>query len=68
MDYRVGLPVPGKYTEIMNSDEEKYGGSGIINPGVLESEQHLCDGREHSVPLKLPPLGVVVLKAAQFRA
>jgi 1,4-alpha-glucan branching enzyme len=64
MDYRVGLPAPGKYTEIMNSDEEKYGGSGIINPGTLNSEEHLCDGREYSVPIKLPPLGVVILKGS----
>ncbi|MCL1844104.1 MAG: 1,4-alpha-glucan branching protein GlgB [Defluviitaleaceae bacterium] len=62
LDYRVGLPAPGKYTEIMNSDDEKYGGSGIINPDVLSSEEHLCDGRQHSIPVKLPPLGVVILK------
>jgi 1,4-alpha-glucan branching enzyme len=48
----------------MNSDDEKYGGSGITNPGALNSEEHLCDGREFSVPLKLPPLGVVILKGS----
>jgi len=62
LDYRVGLPAPGTYTEILNSDDEKYGGSGIINPGNLVSEEYLCDGREYSVPIKLPPLGVVILK------
>jgi 1,4-alpha-glucan branching enzyme len=62
MDYRVGVPVAGTYTEIMNSDDSKYGGSGIINTGNLNSEEHLCDGREHSIPLQLPPLGVVILK------
>jgi len=62
LDYRVGLPIEGKYTEILNSDDEKYGGSGIINPGTLIAEAHLCDGREFSTPIKLPPLGVVVLK------
>jgi len=64
MEYRVGVPAEGKYTEIMNSDDVKYGGSGIINPGNLSSEAHLCDGREHSVPIKLPPLGVVILKGS----
>ena len=62
MDYRVGLPAPGKYVEIINSDAAIYGGSGIVNPGKLTAEAHLCDGREYSVPIKLPPLGVVVLK------
>jgi len=62
LDYRVGLPAPGKYTEIFNSDDAKFGGSGIINPKPLAAEQHLCDGREYSVPIQLPPLGVVILK------
>jgi len=61
LDYRVGLPVQGKYTETLNSDDKKYGGSGITNPGTHHSEAFLCDGREHSIPLKLPPLAVVVL-------
>ncbi|MCL2286447.1 MAG: 1,4-alpha-glucan branching protein GlgB [Firmicutes bacterium] len=62
LDYRVGLPVAGKYKEILNSDATIYGGSGVLNPGTLVAEEHLCDGREYSVPIKLPPLGVVVLK------
>jgi 1,4-alpha-glucan branching enzyme len=62
MDYRVGVPVPGKYTEIINSDLSQYGGSNIYNPGTLTAERYLCDHREYSLPLQLPPLGVVVLK------
>jgi len=62
MDYRVGLPVKGKYIEILNSDNEKYGGSGIINPGIRQCEEYLCDGQQYSLPLQLPPLGVVVMK------
>ena len=62
LDYRVGLPAAGKYAEILNSDATVYGGSGIVNPGTLTAEAHLCDEREYSVPIQLPPLGVVVLK------
>jgi len=62
MDYRVGLPAPGKYAEVLNSDAAEYGGGGIVNPNVLIAEEFLCDGREYSAPLQLPPLGVVVLK------
>ena len=62
LDYRVGVPVAGKYVEILNSDHEKYGGGGIVNPGLLATEEYLCDNRQHSIPVKLPPLGVVVLK------
>ena len=62
LDYRTGLPFPGKYKEIFNSDAEKYGGSGVTNTGNLTAEEHLCDGRNYSVPIKLPPLGVVIIK------
>ena len=62
LDYRVGVPIAGEYVEVLNSDQVQYGGSGIINPGKLAAEEHLCDGRQFSVPIQLPPLGVVVLK------
>jgi 1,4-alpha-glucan branching enzyme len=62
LDYRAGVPAPGKYKEILNSDDKKYGGGGITNPGALQAEKVLCDGREYSVRLMLPPLAVVVLK------
>ena len=62
LDYRVGVPENREYVEILNSDDEKYGGSGIVNPGALYAEEHLCDGRQYSVRVQLPPLGVVVLK------
>jgi 1,4-alpha-glucan branching enzyme len=65
LDYRVGVPAPGKYTEILNSDDGVYGGGGIINPGPLVADAHLCDGRENSVGIKLPPLSVVVLKSSR---
>jgi len=68
MDYRVGLPLEGEYVEILNSDDEKYCGSGIINPGVLTAEEYLCDGRQYSLPIKIPPLGVVVLKNSPPRS
>jgi len=62
LDYRVGLPAAGEYVEVFNSDATIYGGSGVVNHKTLVSEEVLCDGREYSVPIKLPPLGVLVLK------
>lgn len=60
--HRIGVPYEGKYKEIMNSDEKKYGGSGIINTEILVSDKEPWDGRDYSVGLKVPPLGMVVLK------
>jgi 1,4-alpha-glucan branching enzyme len=62
LDYRMGVPANIQYTEILNSDAGKYGGSGIINPEPLHAQDHLCDGKQYSIPIKLPPLGMVVLK------
>ncbi|HEX2092957.1 MAG TPA: alpha amylase C-terminal domain-containing protein, partial [Longimicrobiaceae bacterium] len=60
--YRVGLPRPGRYLELLNSDAEIYGGSNLGNAGTVESEPVPEHGREHSACLVLPPLAILVLK------
>lgn len=60
--HRIGVPYEGKYKEIINSDEEKYGGSGIVNAEILVSDKEPWDGRDYSAGIKVPPLGMVVLK------
>ena len=60
-NYRVGVSDPGFIKEIFNSDDTKYGGSGVHNPSV-ESMPIPMHGRERSVNLTLPPLGVMFLK------
>jgi 1,4-alpha-glucan branching enzyme len=61
-NYRVGVPGVGLWREILNSDAEVYGGSGIGNYGGVESVPVPSHGRPHSLNLRLPPLGVLVLK------
>ena len=60
--YRVGVPHGGWWREILNSDAEVYGGSGIGNMGGVEAEAKKFHAREHSISLTLPPLGIVVLQ------
>ena len=60
-DYRVGVPASGKYREILNTDAEYYGGSGLINSGDVLAEQSGAHGREHSLRLTLPPLATIML-------
>lgn len=64
-EYRVGVPHGGSWREVLNSDAESYGGSGVGNMGVVEADAAECHGREHSLSLTLPPLGVVFLQAEQ---
>ncbi len=61
-DYRIGVPLPGRWVEVFNSDQEIYGGSGVINSQPLQAEDRQWHGQPHSVGLRLPPLGVVILK------
>ncbi len=58
--YKIGVPGAGKYKELLNSDEVKFGGSGFINPRVKQAKQEECDGREHSIRVKLAPLSVSI--------
>ena len=62
-NYRVGVPVNGHWKEVLNSDAQLYGGSGLGNSGLLEAVPVPFDGRPYSLNLTLPPLGVVVLRA-----
>jgi 1,4-alpha-glucan branching enzyme len=60
--YRVGVPQPGYYQEIFNSDAAHYGGSNVGNLGGLHSEEVPSQGRPYSVCLTLPPLAALYLK------
>ena len=59
-DFRIGVPYPGKYKEMFNSDAESYGGTGVGNPRVKMSKKTECDERKNSITIKLAPLSVQV--------
>lgn len=61
-EYRVGVPEPGRYIEIFNSDSTYYGGSNQGNGLGLQSEDIPLQGHDQSITINLPPLAVVVLK------
>ncbi len=60
-DYSIGLPASGKLKEIFNSDEKKYGGSGIKNKS-LKIQKETFHGRDYSSKITIPPLGTVVFQ------
>jgi 1,4-alpha-glucan branching enzyme len=61
-NYTVGVPKGGFWKEILNSDAEVYGGSGCGNSGGVEAAQSPAQGRNYSISLTLPPLGVLFFK------
>lgn len=62
--YRVGVPKPGYYQEILNSDSEYYWGSNVGNAGGLYTETVPYHGYAQSLALTLPPLATIMLKLA----
>jgi 1,4-alpha-glucan branching enzyme len=61
--FRVGVPAPGRWAEILNSDAPLYGGSGQGNLGGVRTDPVTCHGRPQSLVLTLPPLAVTAFKA-----
>jgi 1,4-alpha-glucan branching enzyme len=60
-DYRIGLPSAGNWAELINTDAEVYGGSGLGNYGAVEAGGEPWHGRPASAALTIPPLAVLWL-------
>ncbi|CAD7772207.1 MAG: 1,4-alpha-glucan branching enzyme GlgB [Candidatus Methanoperedenaceae archaeon GB50] len=61
-NYRVGVPEGGFWKEALNSDAQVYGGSGHGNLGGAEAAPIPWHGKNYSLSLTLPPLGVLIFK------
>jgi 1,4-alpha-glucan branching enzyme len=61
-DYRIGVPAPGVYGELLNSDAGMYGGGNVGNSGAVATEPVAAHGFDQSLNLYLPPLGFLLLK------
>ena len=60
-DFRLGVPQVGEYQELLNTDAQRYGGSGLQNP-VLETVPVPHHGRPQSLILTLPALATLILR------
>jgi len=65
--YKIGVPFTGKYKEIFNSDALTYGGSGAVNPRLKQSKKSECDGRDNSIQITVPALGVAVFTCTKLK-
>jgi 1,4-alpha-glucan branching enzyme len=63
-EYRIGLPRPGRWLEILNTDAEGYGGSGVGNLGEVIARETPWHGLPYSAELRLPPTGTLWLTPA----
>jgi 1,4-alpha-glucan branching enzyme len=64
-NYRLGVPVGGRWDELLNTDATSYGGSGQGNLGGVEAVPVPFHGRPWSLVLSLPPLAALFLVPAR---
>ena len=61
-NFNIGVPKAGTWREILNSDNKKYGGSGIENKGIIQSNDFGTHHKPYSLNITLPPLAVIVFE------
>ena len=66
-NYSVGVPLPGYWRELANSDARDYGGSGVGNLGGVHSQPVPAHGRNQSLTLTLPPLSTLIFRCESSR-
>lgn len=60
--YVLGVFESRQWKEAFNSDQTRFGGSGVHNPGLLKTHREPHGGKDYSLKLTLPPLAALVLK------
>ena len=66
--YRLGLPHPGRWNEVLNTDVEAYGGSGVGNMGSVVAVEVPWHGQPYSAVMTLPPIGALWLEPESLAA
>ncbi|MFM7013473.1 MAG: 1,4-alpha-glucan branching protein GlgB, partial [Actinomycetota bacterium] len=61
-DHRLGLPFGGQWEEILNTDSEIFGGSGVGNFGQVQAAEVEYHGQPYSAVISVPPLGGIWLR------
>jgi 1,4-alpha-glucan branching enzyme len=62
--YRLGVPQPGHYQELLNTDSQYYGGSNAGNAGGVHADAIAWMNQPYSISITLPPLATIVLALA----
>ncbi|MGI9579713.1 1,4-alpha-glucan branching protein GlgB [Chryseobacterium sp. RRHN12] len=61
LDYKIGIPAGTHWEVILNSDDEKYSGSGV-EPEILDEKYEEWRGYTKTMTVKLSPLAGIVLR------
>lgn len=61
-DYQIGVPFLAEYEELINTDDEKYGGSGQVMGTIITAEEEPYHNQPYSIKIKVPPMATLVLR------
>jgi len=64
-NYKIGIPNGGQWRQVLNSDDTRFGGSGVTNPELIEALDMEWHGRPFTLNVTLPPLSVIVFEPAE---
>src|SRR5690606_33684301 len=67
-DYRIGVPVAGRWVELINTDADLYGGVNMGNGGAAATSDDPMHGHDQSLTLVLPPLATLILAPEGFQS
>ena len=65
--YTLGAPNSGTYKEILNSDDEAFGGAGTVHNKAVRSKKKPLHGFEQSITITLPPMSVLYFEVPAKR-
>lgn len=60
--FRIGVPSFGKYIEIFNTDDEQFGGSGLLNKKAIQVDKEPFHNQPYSMEISIPPLSALIFK------
>ena len=61
-EFEIGVPEPGFYKEIINSDNEKYAGSGRVNTRQVRARKKPAHGLPYSIRVRMPVVGAAIFR------
>ena len=60
--YRLGMPLPGRWREVINTDAACYGGSNLGNGGAIQAQAEESHGLPASATILVPPLATLIFQ------
>jgi 1,4-alpha-glucan branching enzyme len=66
-NYKVGVLLPTSYIEIINSDDQTFGGSGVTNKKALKAVEEEYHGKPYHIEMNIPPFGISIMRARKSR-